>query len=338
MKTTVGMLIAATMLLAACGDGAVEEPAAETTETKAAADTTITTEAAETTWSTATPVTAATRPETSPTATPVASDDFEALVARVEAAGEPESSRMEGSQQFLGLWTPLGVENLTLRFSATRDGATGNTSFSMNTPAFGGQGALDSENGSFSTADLLTTIEVREIGDTSYINMGSLTPPDAHGTWISLPREEIAGIEDLTRVPDPARMLAAYSEADAQVQDVERETVNGVETTHYAITVDFQALFAQMSDEERAELEAKSPVPTGIFPLDLWISDEGYLVRMVMETDGHMLYMPDGGASERMILTVDVFDIGRPITIEAPPASEVTPIEAFTGVFEVEID
>jgi hypothetical protein len=334
VKAIFGLLMAATMLLAACDDGAVEEPTAGTTETT----TTTTTTAASTTTSTATPATTTTRPETSTTATPVPSDDFEALVARVEAAGEPESSRMEGSQEFFGLWTPLGVENLTLRFSATRDGSTGNTSFSMNTPSFGGQGALDGENGSFSTADLLTTIEVRGIGDTSYIDMGSLTPPDAQGTWISLPREQIADIEELARVPDPARMLAAYREADAQVEDVERETVNGVGTTHYAITVDFQAPFAEMSDEERAELDAKGPVPTGVFPLDLWISDEGYLVRMVMETDGYMLYMPDGGGSERMILTIDVFDIGQPIAIEAPPASEVTPSDKLFGGFDSDLE
>ena len=324
MKAIIGLLMAAAMLLAACGDGAVEEPAAETTET--AAETT-TSEAAETTTSTATPATITTRPETSTTATPVASDDFEALIARVEAIGEPSSSTIEGSQQLIGYWSPLGFEDLTLRFSATRDGETGNTSFSMDGPALG-QGVPDNGDGSLTIQDLVTTTEVREIGDTLYINMGSFTMPDGETKWMSVPREEGAGIGEMfSGVPDPARMLEAYRKADTRMGEVGRATVNGMQTTHYAITVDTEALLARISHEERIEIEAGGPVPNGTFPLDLWISDEGYLVRMVMEADGSLMHGPEGSDFERMILTFDVFDIGQPISIEAPPASEVTPID-----------
>ncbi len=337
MKTTVGMLIAATMLLAACGDGAVEEPAVETTETTS-------TEAAETTASTAAPATTTTtQPTPSTTAASAATSDFKALIARVEAVGESTSSRIEGSMQMIGLSTTEGTNgDATIPFSAAYDSETGNSSFSVDTAAAAAITPAD-DDGLAGMEDLLGTVELREIGDRSYIKFGFFNMMfGAQTEWISMPREEGAEFgDDLTEgfLTDPTELLEAYADADTQVEEIGRETVNSVETTHFVINIDTRSLLAQMSEEERAELEANAPVHTGTFSMEVWLSDEGYLVRMVMDVDGSMVEAVEPGETfERMIFTFDVVDIGRPITIEPPPASEVTPIEAFTGVFEIEID
>jgi hypothetical protein len=340
VKAIFGLLMAAAMLLAACGDGAIEEPAAETTETTAAAETTTTT-TTETTSTTAAPATTTTtQPTASTTAASAATSDLKALIARVEAVGESTSSRIEGSTRVIGLSTTVGANgDVTIPISAAYDGETGNSSFSVDTAA--AVVALAEGDGLADMEDPLGTVERRKIGDISYIKYSFFNMMfGAQTAWISMPQEVGFGDELLEGILTyPTEVLEAYQDADTQVEEIGRETVNAVETTHFVIDIDTRSLLAQMSEEERAGLAASVPLHTGTFSMEVWLSDDGYLVRMVVEVDGSKVEEVEPGVTfERMISTFDVFDIGQQITIEPPPASEVTPIEALTGMFEIEID
>ena len=82
----------------------------------------------------------------------------------------------------------------------------------------------------------------------------------------------------------------------------------------------------ELSADERAEAEASGLLAIGVLPIDLWITDEGYLVRMILEIDGTEAASPEG-EFESMKLTFDMYDINRPVVIEVPPAGDVTAVE-----------
>jgi hypothetical protein len=345
-KTTRSILAAAALLLASCGGATVESADTSEATTATTAATTTETTSAETTTTTMAPATSTTAAKAATTTTAatgtVGTRAFDVLLQRVDAAGEPTSARVEGSMEIVGLSSAEGdLGNVTVPFSMAYDSVTGNSSFSMDLGAMAAaMPGGDEEMAGFE--DLLGAIEVREIGDTSYINFGFFTQMmGAETAWVSMPKEEGSGFgEDMAGFQtDPNSVLEEYRDANAEVEEVGRETVNGVETTHYSITVDTADLLAELSKEERAELEASGPIPNGILPIDMWISDDDHIVRMIMEIDGTMVEETDPTETfTSMTFTFDVFDIGQPIAIEAPPASEVTPADELFGGFDFDLE
>jgi hypothetical protein len=117
---------------------------------------------------------------------------------------------------------------------------------------------------------------------------------------------------------DPYEMLDTYRQADATVEDLGTETVNGVEANHYRVVVDGETYYASLSDEEKAQIESDGPIPTGEFPIDLWISQVGFIVRLLIEIDGGQAEFAADEQFDRMTLSYDVFDINEPVEITAP--------------------
>jgi hypothetical protein len=68
-----------------------------------------------------------------------------------------------------------------------------------------------------------------------------------------------------------------------------------------------------------------------VIPLDLWISDDGFMVRMIMEIDGSGIDAPPEESFDTMTLRYDFFDMNGEVVIEEPPASQVTAIEDLEG-------
>ena len=129
-------------------------------------------------------------------------------------------------------------------------------------------------------------------------------------------------------------MFGSYEGAAATVEDLGLESVNGTTATHYRIAVDAAKLAEELSPDERAELEESGLLAIGVQPIDVWITDGGYLVRMILEIDGSEVASPDG-EFEAMTLTFDMYDINGPVVIEEPPADEVTAVEDLDfGEFE----
>ena len=65
----------------------------------------------------------------------------------------------------------------------------------------------------------------------------------------------------------------------------------------------------------------------GVLPMDLWVSEDGYLVRMVLEIDAEQADAGEAADFESMMVRWDMFDIGGDVTIEPPPASDTTNVE-----------
>ena len=61
--------------------------------------------------------------------------------------------------------------------------------------------------------------------------------------------------------------------------------------------------------------------------MDVWFTEDGHMVKLVMEIDGTGLDVASEDQFDRMTLRYDVFDINGDVRVEPPPADQVTAIE-----------
>lgn len=311
------------VLFAACGGA---EEVAETTTTLPPAITTTVTQAPTTTAA----------PTTTTTAEVPESQDASGQLAGIRAAisqsAEITSGRMEGLIEVSGARDGGTVMDLSMPFGGAFDTVTGNSSFLIDLSGIAGAGG-DEIPAEF--ADMFGEMEVRVVDGVSYIKFPFFALLfGAETDWISAPAEEGSDLtSDFTFAqPDnPAEILRDLEDADAEVTEVGRETVNGVEATHYRVVFDTAALFAEMSAEERAELDERGPIPDGEFPMDLWIRDDGLIIRYIMDIDGSTVPGTDGDEFDRMVMTFNLFDINEPVDIVAPDAADVSDVESLGG-------
>lgn len=321
------LAVVALMVSACTSDGAVDE----TTTTIAAQSPTTAASPADTTTSTAPETTTAAEPaEPAPAANP----ELEALMASLGSGNEPSSGRMEGLISMTGLDdSETGLSEIEFTFSSAFDNESGDSSFLMDFSSLEGALEVDPDDPFAALASgFLGEIEFRQIGDRVFLKFPFFTAMFGAATdWISMPAEDgeefTSGFEFAPT--DPDEFLDVYRDADAEVEDLGEEEVNGVAATHYRITFDLEKL--ELTAEELAELEESGIFTEGILPIELWISEEGYVIRMLMEIDGTTVEAPAGEEFESMTLRYDFFDINEPVAIDEPPASEVTAIEDLEG-------
>ena len=334
MTKRTGWIIAAFALaIGACGagtnDDSFDPPASPVTE--AAPVTT----APSTTTTTLPPATTATTPPTTLPTTTTASGSPEllAMQSAFQRSAEVTSGRMEGLIEITGLDPSQGFTEMVIPFGGAFDNASGNFSFYMDMSSIA-DAAGDELPPEF--ADLFGEMEVRQIGDTAYLKFPLFTALfGAETPWISMPAEEgdVASGFMMTSPGNPSEILGSFEDAGATVDVIGTETVNGVKATHYRAVFDMEALLAQATPEERARLEAQGPIPVDFMPMDVWISDDGFVVRFVMEIDGSAVETTQGESFDRMLMQYDLFDLGSDVVIEPPPPGEVTDIEELEGSF-----
>lgn len=319
IRTLISLVVMA-MVIAACGQA--DSGADDTTTTTAGAAATTTTEGAEET------TTTDAAEATTTTSGPSESGDLDAFLASLSDA-TPTSARVEGLIEMTGLQVEDGPSEVSIPFSSAFDTTTGDSSFAIDMSTLASTMPADPDDPFADMADLLGTMEIRQIGDTVYMKFLFFTAfMGADTDWISMPAE---GSDEFTSgfnmAPgDPNEIVEAYDDAPATIEDLGQEEVNGVTATHYRITYDLEQL--EMTAEERAEMEASGLFTDGVLPMDLWISEEGYMVRMLLTVDGSTSDLPPEEQFETMTMRYDMFDINQPITIEPPPADDVTDVES----------
>lgn len=326
-------LVCAALLLAACG-----APVAETEETTTTSASVDTTQAVETT-TTAPPATTTTPAPT--TTTGVADSEVATLMASLQESNSSLSSaRIEGTIEMTGVnEEATGLSEMVILFSTAFDATTGDSSFLIDMSSLADSADIQELEGSEEpfaglAAAFLGAMEFRQIGDRVFMKFPFFIAMfGAETDWVSMPAEE--GDEftsTFETVPsNPTEILEAYESAAATLENLGVEMVNGVEATHYRIRLNPEEM--EMTPEERAELEASGLFADGIIPMDIWVSEEGYTVRMILEIDGTGLDAPPEEEFETMRMQYDLLDINQDIVIEPPPASEVTDIENLEGSF-----
>jgi len=138
--------------------------------------------------------------------------------------------------------------------------------------------------------------------------------------WVKLDLGQLAqqrGI-DLSSLantsPTPASALS-YLRGASNVREVGSESIDGVDTTHYKVTVDLRRAAAKSDDGEAQSLN-RLIQETGVkkLPIDVWIDGKGY-VRKVR-------YAQRAAAQGKAVdVTMNLHDYGAPVTVKPPPAS-----------------
>ena len=129
---------------------------------------------------------------------------------------------------------------------------------------------------------------------------------------------------------DPTRSLAFLNAADGEVERVGEEQVRDTATTHYRFTVDVERAAGAVDEEQAAFLRAEL-LDRGVtrLPAEVWLDDEGRLRRLLYRLE---LAQPVLGGSATdtgtVETTVEYFDFGVPVDVQAPPADEVTDFSA----------
>jgi hypothetical protein len=120
--------------------------------------------------------------------------------------------------------------------------------------------------------------------------------------------------------------------SSGQVREVGTEEVDGVSTTHYALTADLDRALAEapaeVADSLRAnieELEAGG-VQTKL-DADVWVDDER-LIRQV----GYVYRLSDSGGGGQMTATVTLSGFGEPIEFDVPDPNQVAPVTQLQGL------
>jgi hypothetical protein len=327
MRRFLALLFVFALLAAACGgDGEAEAPT--TTESGGAA----TTEAPPPA-TTAAPATT-TAPETTSapatTAAPAAAGESP-LLAALSQSGQATSGRMEGAFVIAGAeGMPAGTE-FTIKFTGEY-AATGDSAFVMDlSEAAGAVPAGEDIPPEF--ADMFGEMEIRTIGDTSYLRFGMFAMLGVETEWVSMPADDAGDTAASfgANPVNPADIMSSFGSGVSDPQDLGRETVRGVETTHYAVLVDIDKIMAEADAAALEDLEGiGTGVPTGELPVNFWVGDDGNVYRFSMEFDG----AATGDATfESMTMTWEMFDYGADITIEAPPADQVTDGSNLAGMF-----
>ena len=142
-----------------------------------------------------------------------------------------------------------------------------------------------------------------------------------------------------TAAANPAAILAAIRDA-LTVEEVGTETIDGSAATHYRASIDLVKLLpllASLSADEPTDAEmqkAKNKLEKlGMqsLPIDLWVDGDGFVTQVTFSLDLSKTDPATAGTSFAMTLSLS--DIGSDISIDVPPASQVTDVSDLLGGF-----
>lgn len=336
-------LICLIMVVSACGGEARVSPSAAPTKAEPVATTILPTTAAAPAPTTgeaprapaATVAPTTTVPAT--TTTTVPGPELSALNAALANSAAIASGRMEGVFEIVGIkGVPAGAPAVALTFSGAFDTNAGTSSFVMDMSDFANVVPADEVPPEF--ADLFGVIEVRQIGDTSYMRFPFFSSfLGVETDWISFPTEEQSATDGLAPVTpvNPSEFLNIFQSVGASVSEVGTEEIRGEETVHYVVLFDMADLIRQSDPEQLAELENLGPLPFDELPMDIWISEDGLVHRFEIVFDAASVGAAPDDGFERMVMRFDMFDHGLPVDIQPPPDDDVTDAGELVGFFGV---
>jgi len=153
-------------------------------------------------------------------------------------------------------------------------------------------------------------INLRLVDRTVYMKGAGLSTDPAK-PWISIDLDDrnnpLASVLDSA---NPAN-VSAYLQGVTSLEDEGTETVDGVLTHHYSVTIDTADMLkanSMFKGQDTSQLDLPKQIVT-----DAWLNEDDVPVK-VLVTIG------DSGSFE-----AHFSDIGVPVTVEAPPAKQVVP-------------
>lgn len=170
-------------------------------------------------------------------------------------------------------------------------------------------------------------MEQRLVGRTMYMKMPSMPQlggGNAAKPWLKISLDELGrqsglNIDQLlqqSQQMDPVQNTKMLT-ASKDVREVGKETVDGVETTHYTGTYRVEDAVAQLpADQQDAIRKTYGQLGMDDMKFDLWVDDQQLPRKMAMKSQQT--------ASGVLDMTITYRDFGKPVNIAEPPASQVT--------------
>jgi hypothetical protein len=129
---------------------------------------------------------------------------------------------------------------------------------------------------------------------------------------------------------DPTQGLGMIRGADNVVKFGD-EKIRDVDTTHYQALVDLdKAISDAPSPEARDAMQKLGNLYTvRKFPVDVWLDSDGRVRRFQESLSSGVIRLPAGLQTQgdplagHVTLTYDLYDFGRPVDVELPPAGQV---------------
>jgi hypothetical protein len=244
------------------------------------------------------------------------------LLASVRATTAAQSARM--SMRMTASGGP-GGESFVVTADGVADFVTGNGVLTMKIDGIGPE---------------LGAIEMRIVDGAAYMKMPeSLGRMFGDGGWVKTPDLGAAdhALPGLGQ-SDPSEFLAYLETVSNGVRKVGSDLIRGVETTHYAASLDLGKAVdhADVPRELRDELRKLLGKGSGASPIpaDVWVDGDGLARRIELELNlGDLLGTdaPPGDDAPTMSVSMDLYDFGVPVNVVAPPADQVTELPFGAG-------
>jgi hypothetical protein len=182
-----------------------------------------------------------------------------------------------------------------------------------------------------------TSVDMRMVGSKLYLRL----PKEIAGTtllsgkpWFGLDLDKSLkqaglGSLDFTQQQDPAQTLQYLRAASAGVKESGSATLRGVETTRYVGRLDFRKALAAGLDRLELPAAERQRARQGMkrmldqlgakgVPFEVFVDKDGLLRRLTMDSSMQIL-----GRQLAMKLSMDYFDFGVDVNVQAPPARDV---------------
>ena len=333
MKTRIALVAVVALFAAACGGSS------DVAETRPQSTVPITTTVVPTTATTpATPTTVAPTTTVAPDVGGVIaapSRELQAVRTAIQQTDFEPPARVDGLIEMKGTSPDQGEIDVSIPISSSFDPVTGDGFMSID---FGSLMESVGEEFPPEFAGVFDGFEVRQIGETAYLKFGFFNALFGVETdWLSMPVEDGQGFtQDFASGVDPYNAtgyLKTLELAGGDVSVVGVEDIRGVSTTHYRAIFDLETL-RELDPDAFNDLTASAPIDGFELPLEIWIDDADRVHRFrILIDDPQLSELNPGESFDHMLIQFDFSDYGGSVTVEPPPAEDVTDISEIEDMF-----
>jgi hypothetical protein len=206
-----------------------------------------------------------------------------------------------------------------------------------------GQGSLDFNSGdttlTFTSPQTAGNFSALFVSPNLYIQLPAADKAQlpTGKTWISMNLNTISeaklgtSLSQLSSSSQDSTQLLSYlqSVSTSGITTVGPATIKGVPTTEYKATIDLAKVADQKSPAEQAAIKSiEAQLNATTMPVQVWLDAQGRVRQVSKQLQVSTNSQSSGGttvpaASGSVSTTVDYYDFGTPVAVQAPPASQV---------------
>ena len=175
-------------------------------------------------------------------------------------------------------------------------------------------------------------LEVIQDGDVAYVHFPLLAKQLPAGkTWVkgdakTLSSADTGQLKQFGSLAgtDPRDIFGMLKAVSGSIEAVGTDEIRGVETSHYRATIDTAKLEKLVPAAQRQSLGGldQSVQQSGLteIPLEIWIDSEQRVRKLSIDVDAKQ---PGAPMSMKASLVVELYDYGKALDLELPPADQV---------------